>query len=214
VGRGGRVLATDISPRILDYAQAEARRHGLDCVAVRAMDAEALDLPEASFDVVVSRLGLMYFPDRGKALANMRRVLKPEGRVAAIVFSTPEKNGFFSKPVSLARRAANLGPPLPGQPGPFCLGAPGQLAESLTDAGFVDVRAELISAPLRLASANECLRFERESFGALHQMLSSLDEAGRAAAWAEIASSLEEFEGPSGFEGPCEIVVAVATKRA
>ena len=111
-------------------------------------------------------------------------------------------------------RAANLGPPLPGQPGPFCLGAPGQFEQVFIDAGFADVRTELIAAPVRLASAGECLRFERQSFGALHQMLSGLDDAGRAAVWSEIASSLEQFEGPSGFEGPCELIGAVGTKRS
>jgi hypothetical protein len=68
-----------------------------------------------------------------------------------------------------------------------------------------------VAAPLRLASAAECVRFERESFGALHQMLAGLDEDGRAAAWAEIERALGAFTGPDGFAGPCELVVAAAT---
>ena len=64
----------------------------------------------------------IYFPDQQRALAEMRRVLVPGGRVAAIVYSTADKNGFFSVPVSIVRRHAKLGPPLPGQPGPFSLG--------------------------------------------------------------------------------------------
>jgi SAM-dependent methyltransferase len=212
VGKTGRVLATDLAPRILERAASEARRHGLDQIAVRAMDGEALDLPDASFDVVISRVGLIYMPDRAKALAEMRRVLKPGGRVAAIVYSTADRNGFFSVPVSIIRKAANLGPPAPGQPGPFCLGAPNQLAATLADAGFSDVQAETVAAPLRLSAADECVRFEKESFGALHQMLSGLDDAGREAAWTEIASSLKQFEKNGAFEGPCELVVAVGTK--
>jgi hypothetical protein len=69
-----------------------------------------------------------------------------------------------------------------------------------------------VPAPLRLASAAECVRFERESFGALHQMLAGLDERGREAAWTEIAETLAQFEGSSGFEGPCEMLVAAGTK--
>jgi hypothetical protein len=69
-----------------------------------------------------------------------------------------------------------------------------------------------VPAPLRLASAAECVRFERESFGALHQMLAGLDETGREAAWTEIAETLAQFEGSSGFEGPCEMLVAAGTK--
>lgn len=212
VGPSGRVLATDISPRILELAAGAASRAGLANVDVRVMDGEALELPDASFDAVVSRVGLIYFPDRDRALAEMRRVLKPGGRVAAIVYSTAESNPFFSVPVSIIRRRANLGPPLPGQPGPFSLGAPGVLEKALRDAGFRDVEARTVAAPLRLPSADECVRFEKESFGALHQMLAALDDAAKADAWAEIARALAAFDGPDGYVGPCELVVAAGVK--
>jgi SAM-dependent methyltransferase len=213
VGPHGSVLATDLSPDILAFAASEATRAGLKNVATRALDGENLDLESASFDVVMSRLGLIYFPDQQRALGEMRRVLVPGGRVAAIVYSTADKNGFFSAPVAIVRRRANLGPPLPGQPGPFSLGGPGALAEAFTRAGFRDVVVDTVAAPLRLPTAADCLRFERESFGALHQMLSGLDEAGREAAWAEVATALAKFEdGAAGLVGPCELLVGVGTK--
>jgi SAM-dependent methyltransferase len=213
VGPGGSVLATDISPAILAFAAAEAKRAGLANVATRTVDGEEPDGGDGSYDVVMSRVGLIYFPDQQKALSQMRRVLVPGGRVAAIVYGTADTNGFFSVPVSIVRRHARLGPPLPGQPGPFSLGAPGVLEQALVRAGFRDVKVETVSAPLRMASASECLRFEQESFGALHQMLSSLDRPGRDAAWAEVGAALREFEhGPDGFVAPCELLVAVGTK--
>jgi SAM-dependent methyltransferase len=211
VGPGGSVLATDISPAILGFAAAEAERAGLRHVATQVMDGEQLELEDATFDVVVSRVGLIYFPDQQRALSEMRRVLVPGGRVAAIVYSTPAQNGFFSAPVAVVRRHAGLGSPLPGQPGPFSLGGPGVLEQAFTRAGFSDVRAERIEAPLRMASAAACLRFEQESFGALHQMLSGLDPAGREAAWQEVGRALREFERDGTFVGPCELVVAVGT---
>ncbi len=140
------------------------------------------------------------------------RALKPGGRIAAIVYSTAENNKFFSIPVSIIRRRANLPPPEPGQPGPFSLGNPGVLEKVFREAGFRDVESRLVQAPVKLRSAAECVRFEKESFGALHQMLAGLDEAGREAAWAQIEQELEAFEGPSGFAGPCELVLAVGTK--
>lgn len=212
VGPGGSVLATDISPAILELAAAEAKRAGLVNVTTRVMDGESLELADATFDAVISRVGLIYFPDQQKALREMRRVLVPGGRVAAIVYATAEKNGFFSVPVSIVRRHAKLGAPLPGQPGPFSLGGAGVLEEALRRAGFVDVKSEVIDAPLEMRSAAECLRFEKESFGALHQMLSSLDPAGRDAAWTEVGEGLRAFENANGFVGPCELVVAVGTK--
>jgi hypothetical protein len=70
-----------------------------------------------------------------------------------------------------------------------------------------DVAVEAVPSPLRMASAADCLRFERESFGALHQMLSGLSDTDRQAAWAEIEQALTQFEGPEGFVGPCEMLV-------
>lgn len=215
VGAGGSVLATDLSQQILTFADAEARRAGLTNVRTRAMDGEQLELPDTSFDVIVSRLGLIYFPDQSRALSEMRRVLVPGGKVAAIVYSTADRNAFFSVPVAIIRRHAGLGAPQPGQPGPFSLGAPGAIEAAFERAGFSDVNAVRIPAPLRLSSAAECLRFERESFGALHQMLSALDANAQERAWDEVGSALREQEhGPDEFVGPCELVIAVGTRSA
>lgn len=210
VGATGYVLATDIAPALLEFAAADARAAGHANIEMRELDGEALDtLPAASFDVVMSRVGLIYFPDQQRALAGMRHVLRPGGRIAAIVYSTPERNRFFSIPVSVIRRRAQLPPPLPGQPGPFSLGGEGVLAAAFEKAGFTDIRVRAVPSPLHLPSADECVRFERESFGALHQMLSGISEAERAAAWDEIARELRQFETTNGFVGPCEMLVAV-----
>jgi SAM-dependent methyltransferase len=212
VGPTGHVLATDISPNILAYCREDAGKAGLTNVETKVLDGENLDVEEASFDAVISRVGLIYFPDQQKALRGMLRALKPGGRVAAIVYSTGENNKFFSVPVSIIRRRAQLPPPLPGQPGPFSLGNPGVLDEAFRQAGFREVRSQVVPAPLRMSSAAECVRFEKESFGALHQMLSSLSDAERTAAWDEIEQELRKFEGPNGFVGPCEMVVGVGVK--
>src|SRR3954465_3662109 len=207
-GPGGHVLATDISPAILGHAKSEAERAGLDNVAVREVDGEALDVETGAFDAVISRVGLIYFPDRASALAGMRRALRPGGRLATITYSTPEANRFFSVPLPVLRARVELPPPAIGQPGPFSLGAPGVLASALEDGGFVDVQVQRLPAPPRLSSVGGGGRFEQESFGALHQMLAGLDDAGREAAWAEIADRLAQFDGPDGFVAPCEPLVA------
>jgi hypothetical protein len=79
-----------------------------------------------------------------------------------------------------------------------------------TGPAFRNVSARKVDADLKMASAAECLRFEKESFGALHQMLAGLDERGKDEAWAEIEEALRAFEGPSGFSGPCTLIVAAA----
>lgn len=212
VAPGGSVLATDLSPRILEFATRMAAQAGVTSITTQAMDGEQLELADASFDVVISRVGLIYFPDQQRALREMLRVLKPGGRVAAIVYSTPDRNTFFSVPVGIIRRRANLPPPLPGQPGPFSLGAEGALERAFEQAGFTDVRAVRVSAPLKMASAAECVRFERESFGALHQMLSGLSDRETQSVWEEIERELGHFESERGFSGPCELVLGVGRR--
>ncbi len=207
VGPSGRVLATDLAPAILAYADARLRNAGYENVETAEMDGEHLDVPPGSFDAVISRVGLIYFPDRQAALQSMLRALAPGGRVAALTYSTPERNGFFSVPISVIREHAQLPPPLPGRPGPFSLGTQEVAEQALIDAGFVDVESMLVPAPLRLPSAATCRLFEQDSFGALHQMLSGLDEAGREAAWTEIDTRLRAFETADGFVGPCEMLV-------
>jgi len=208
VGPSRHMLATDISSNILEFAEEAVRNEGLNNIETRVLDGESLEeLEEGSFDAVISRIGLCYFPDQQKALSGMRRTLRPGGKIAAIVYSTAENNKFFSVPVSIIRRQAQLPPPLPGQPGPFSLGNPGVLEEAYEKAGLREAQTRVIPAPLRMASAAECVRFERESFGALHQMLSGLNDLEKVAAWAEIEQELQKFEGSDGFEGPCELVV-------
>lgn len=212
VGATGRVLATDISPTILTYAAKAAADAGYSNLDTQTVDGEELDVDEGSFDAVISRVGLIYFPDQQRALAAMRRALRPGGRLSAIVYSTPDRNEFFSIPVGIIRRRAELPPPLPGQPGPFSLGAPGVIEAAFTEAGFSDVSVTTVAAPVRMARAADCVQFERDSFGALHQMLSGLSEAEREQAWTEIERELERFETSDGFEGPCELLVASGTK--
>jgi SAM-dependent methyltransferase len=207
VGPGGSVLATDISSKILEFAQQNALGKGYRNVCTRVLDGENLDVEPGSFDAAISRVGLIYFPDQQKALSGMRKALKAGGRLGAIVYSTAERNQFFSIPVSVIRRRANLPPPAPGQPGPFSLGSEGVLRNALAQAGFQDVQERRVPAPLRMKSAADCVRFEKESFGALHTMLSGLDQTGKEAAWHEIEGELRQFERGSGFEGPCELIV-------
>jgi len=95
VGPAGRVVAADISPTILSFAARGAVRAGLTNVETLEADAEALGtLAEGAFDAVISRLGLMYFPDRHLALTGMSRVLREGGRLAAMAFSTADRNEF------------------------------------------------------------------------------------------------------------------------
>jgi len=139
-------------------------------------------------------------------------VLRPGGRVSAIVYSTAERNPFFSIPVTIIRRVAGMPAPAPGTPGPFSLGGPNVLEAAYEDAGFEDVHVDALDAPLCFESVAECVRFERESFGALHAMLAGLGRAEREQAWREIETELRPFERSDGFEGPCQLLIGTARR--
>lgn len=213
VGASGHVLATDISPALLEHAAVVAAQQGLSQVATLEADGEDLaGIADESFDAAVSRVGLIYFPDQHRALSEIHRVLRPGGRLSSVVYATPDRNGFFALPVGVIRRIADLPAPGPGLPGPFSLAGPGVAEAAYVAAGFVDVSVTAIPSPVRMASARECVRFEHESFGALHQMLAGVGPDERDAAWREILEVLEQFEGPDGFVGPCEMLVVSGTR--
>jgi SAM-dependent methyltransferase len=213
VGPTGYVLATDISSNILDFAARSARERGLHNVETRVMDGEHLELPDESFDVVTSRVELIYFPDQQRALSEMKRVLKPGGRVAAIVCTQPQKttvSSRFRSPSSAA--APSYRSRYPASRAHSAWARRVCSKTRCSKPGFRDVLTRVVAAPLRMDSSAECVRFERESFGALHQMLAGLSSTEREATWDEIHRELSQYEGPHGFEAPCELIVAVAVK--
>jgi hypothetical protein len=71
---------------------------------------------------------------------------------------------------------------------------------------------DALDAPVRFKSAAECVRFERESFGALHAMLAGVDRADSEHAWSEIETELRQFERGDGFEGPCQLLIGTARR--
>ena len=212
VGPEGYVLATDISEGIVELARQVAAERGLRQIDTRVMDGEKLDVPDASFDVVLCRLGLMYMPHPATALREWRRALRDGGRVAVVVFSTPDRNDWGATPASIIRRRAQLPPPVPGQPGPFSLGGGGVLEGVFTRAGFASPEIRAVPVPHRAASAAEYVRVAREAFGAFNAMMAQLPAEERESAWREIEASMRSFESPDGFEVPGECLVAAATK--
>lgn len=213
VGPSGRVLATDLSPAILEFAKANARRAGLANVETKEADAEALGLDGAGFDAAVSRLGLMFCPDPLGALQGIHRALKPGGRACAMVFSTPDRNPCIAILMSTALRHAGLPPRDPFQPGGLLsLGKPGLLETLFEKAGFAEVETTTMAAPFRLPSAKDYLAFIRTSAGPILQILGRLDEAKRQAAWAEIEAKLKAFDTTDGWAGPNELLLTSGRK--
>ena len=213
VGAAGAVLATDLSPRILQFAHDNAQRAGLNNVETRVADGEHLNVPDASFDAAVCRLGLMLFPDPLRGLREMFRTLKTGGAACVMVFSAPEKNPCVTALMATALKHAGLPPRDPFQPGGLLsLGKPGLIDELFSEAGFSRVATTKIAAPFRLPSVKDYLAFARTSAGPILQVLARLDVEARAAAWAEIEEKLSAFNVAGGWEGPNELLLTVGRR--
>jgi SAM-dependent methyltransferase len=213
VGPTGSVLATDLSPAILEYAKEKAQHAGYSNVETQAADGENLKVEQASFDVAICRLGLMFFPDPGKGLNEMFRALKPGGRACTIVFSTPDRNPCATILLSMAFKHAGLPPRDPYQPGGLLsLGKPGLIDELFRQAGFSQVATTKVLAPFRLRSVKHYLDFVRTSASPILQILEQLDKVARDAAWADVESKLSAFNTSTGWEGPNELLLTLGRR--
>jgi ubiquinone/menaquinone biosynthesis C-methylase UbiE len=214
VGEHGHVVANDIAETMLHRVHENAHAARLMNVSTLAGAAEDLDLAAESFDAVICRLGLMLFAAPAHALAAARRALKPGGKFAGVVFTTPAANPFMAKPLQILLRHAGKVAPAPGQPGIFALGAPGIMESLLAESSFVDVEQRTFAVPLRMPSAAQTLVMMQDAFGAYRAVVSDRPEFVRAAAWAEVAETLKSFETPTGFVGPAEVLLAAGVKPA
>ena len=213
VGPTGFVLATDLSPAILDFAKQNAQRAGHHNVETLAGDAEKLEIADASFDSAICRLGLMFLPDPGKGLRAMARALKPGGMACTMVFSAPDKNPCVAILMATALKHAGLPPRDPFQPGGLLsLGKPGLIDSLFREAGFSRVATTAMAAPFRLPSVRDYLAFVRTSASPILQILSRLDERAQAAAWAEIEERLSAFNTATGWEGPNELLLTAGQR--
>ena len=212
VGSHGFVLATDIADRMLAYLEEATHKEGLTNVQTRLMDARALELEPESFDAAICRLALMLIPERHKALAGIKRALKPGSRFAAIVLSTAEKIPHIGEPLAIARRHAGLPPAPLEDPGMFALGDPGALRSAFERAGFREVALEIVASARRFPSLAAAMEHLRNSLPEMRPFLEQLSDAKRDAVWKEIEMVMRQFERSGGVIVPTERLVAVGTK--
>jgi SAM-dependent methyltransferase len=134
----GQVVGVDMAELPLEVARERASKRGLSNVEYRQADVHALPFADESFDRVTSRLGVMFFGDLAKALGEMRRVLKPSGRVALLGWGAMEQPYFDSMIGTVRRMRPELEVP-PQARAMFKFGVPGTLGAALREAGFLAV---------------------------------------------------------------------------
>jgi ubiquinone/menaquinone biosynthesis C-methylase UbiE len=212
VGPTGYVLAIDLSASMLEFANEAVRDAGLTNIETRVMNAENIDLDRDSFDAVICRMGLMVFPNPVKALAEMRRVVKPGKKVVAVVPSTEEKNPCRGIPLSVVRRIRGNLTEVPGLRSLFTQSKPDILEETFRASGFGNVAIHKVPTRSRFSSAADAVRITMDSFPGLRHLMDQLSESERERAWTEIEQQLSRFEDPNGFEALGEVLIGVGAK--
>lgn len=208
VGLGGYVLATDPAAELLVFARRSAEQAGVGNLEVGVMEAEKLLLADGCFDAVICRFGLMFFSDPDRGLGEMNRVLRRGGRVSLVVYGV-EGSPEFSLALSVARRRLGL-----SEEGPApatSLGGQGVLEQKLGRAGFGEVEVHMMTLPIRMASAAECVSYLKDTSPALKGILSSSSPRERQETWKEIEQVLSKFQGSVGFEVDHRVLIAAGT---
>jgi SAM-dependent methyltransferase len=209
---GGRVLISDFADEMLDIARGRAKELGIDNVEFRRLDLESIEIGAGLVDAAFARWGLMLVADPEAGARELRRILKPGGRLALAVWDGPERNPWATIPTQeLIDRG--LGPQRqPSGPGMFALAPADKLCALLEDAGFTDVVVDGVDLERRHETADEYLDLTRDLSRAFADFVEGADADTVAAVLEGIEARLEAYRQPDGtIVLPARTLVASAS---
>jgi len=194
----GSVLGVDINQRMIDEAAVRTTRLGPANVQFEWADAQVHRFDVASFDVVISRYGAMFFEDRLAAFANLASALRPGGRLALLAWQALDRNPWL-----VALRAAlavgrDIPSPPPGAPGPFGLADTEAAAAMLTEAGYESIAFVPIEARMQLGrDAEDAWEYQR-GMGLYRGLTEGLGETDKAQAIANVKQLISDHTTAAG----------------
>jgi SAM-dependent methyltransferase len=213
VGPSGSVMCTDAVAEMVAAAEGEAKRRGLTNVEFRQCVADSLPFDDNSFDAVVSRLGVMFFPDVPAAFREMLRVVKAQGALCFVVWGKNEVNPFTYCVQDVMSRYVDMPPVGPDDPGAFRFAEPGKLAGLLTEAGAVDVRERELNFRIEASiSAEQFWELRSATSGTLRQKLATLSEGDARRVTSEVLNSVRDFFPNGHMSFPAEMLIVSGRK--
>jgi len=202
VGMTGHVMLSDIAVEMVSIAATRAEQLGLANVVASVLDLEDIAQPDNSFDVVFCREGLMLVQDPGRALQEIRRVLRPNGRLAFTVWGPRADNPWLN--VIFEAMSVQVGAPMPppGMPHPFSLDHTSKLANLMAGSGLSDVSISELPTPYKAASANEWWERCCALAGPMARKLASLPEEAQQALRTRACEAIYRYQTKNGLEIP------------
>jgi enediyne biosynthesis protein CalE5 len=210
VGPYGEVVLSDVAAEMTAIAASRAAARGLGNVRTATLDLERIDDPDAGYDVVLCREGLMFAVEPDRAVAEIYRVLRPGGRAAISVWGPRADNPWLSVVFDTVSLQIGSPVPPPGVPGPFSLADADRLDILLTTAGFTDIVVEKIAVPLRAFSFDAWWERTSALTGPLSAILTSLPPETQAAVTEQLRSSVHPYTTSTGLEIPGLALLATA----
>jgi SAM-dependent methyltransferase len=210
VATNGLALGVDLSSQMIALAKETAVGEGLANVEFQQGDAQNHPFESASFDVVISRMGSMFFGDPGAAFANLRRALRPGGRLTLLTWQAAADNEWLTEFRAAMAVGRDLPSPPHDAPGPFAFADPARVTAILANAGFTDVSFHALNAPMMFGpDPDEAFEFVE---ALTRWMANGLDEAGRAAGHAALRTTISEHTGDRGVAFQCATWIIQARK--
>jgi ubiquinone/menaquinone biosynthesis C-methylase UbiE len=214
VGPGGRVFGIDPAPEMVEAARRAADSLGFRNARFDVASADRLPFPAASFDAVVSRFGVMFFPSPVDAVREMLRVLRPGGRLALAVWSSAERNPFFYTLQRVIERYVDSPPPAPDALDAFRFATPGKLRDVLAEAGTIAPSERMlqftIQAPI---SVEDFWTLRSEMSEKLRETLAKLSGERRSEVKLEGLEALRGYSTDCGLSFPAEVLIVSGTKN-
>lgn len=213
VGPQGSVMCTDPIAEMIAAAEPDARDRGLTNVQFRQCPADSLPFANDVFDVAVSRLGVMFFPDPLAGLSEMLRVTKPGGRVALAVWHKSELNPFCNVISDVVSRHVASPPADPDAPGAFRFAEPGKLAGILKNAGATDVVERVFKFDLIAPISPEAFwTLRSETSETLRSKLRNLSGEQRREIGDEVKEAVREFFPDGQMNFPTQMIIVTGIK--
>ena len=189
IGKDGKLISSDFSPEMVRASERAARDLGIENAEFRVLDAENLDLADDSVDGVLCRFGLMLFPEPRRAASEIRRVLRPGGRLACSTWGPPDRNPWMTTSARLMIERGQMEPlASDGGPGMFAMADGDAVVALLEDAGFESARTETMKIAWRFATGDEYWSFVSTLQGPVAAAISELDDEQKL----QVRDALEE----------------------